>query len=165
MFARARDLFDRYSAELLSVGRSSDLSFEREYLIEAKQRLEQLDFIVGRVQALAKRTAASNAWARNQYASKMRSIPPGAMSLSEQQGLLDYLEEVAPPFINDVEIRVLAEAFYYNAWRTFQVLRKLPGMRTKTWTGYAAMPRRRRCWAGLRKRSELLIRTSLYQRM
>lgn len=39
------------------------------------------------------------------------------------------------------------------------------GMRTKTWTGYAAMPRRRRCWAGLRKPSELLIRTSLYQRM
>ena len=40
-----------------------------------------------------------------------------------------------------------------------------PGMRTKTWTGYAAMPRRRRCWAGLRNPSELLIRTSLYQRM
>lgn len=39
------------------------------------------------------------------------------------------------------------------------------GMRTKTWTGYAAMPTCRRCCAGLRKPSELLIRTSLYQRM
>ena len=40
-----------------------------------------------------------------------------------------------------------------------------PGMRTKTWTGYAASSRHRRCSAGLRKPNELLIRTSLYQRM
>ena len=39
------------------------------------------------------------------------------------------------------------------------------GVRPKTWTGYAAIPELLRCSVGLRKPSEILIRTSLYQRM
>lgn len=39
------------------------------------------------------------------------------------------------------------------------------GVRRISWTGYAASPRSFRCSMGLRKPSELLIRSSLYQRM
>ncbi len=50
-----------------------------------------------------------------------------------------------------------------NCWRRPKTEPR--GVRTKTWTGYAARPRLLRCSEGLRKPSELLIRTSLYQRM
>lgn len=39
------------------------------------------------------------------------------------------------------------------------------GMRTKTWTGYAARPRLSRSSMGLRAPREILIRFSLYHRM
>ena len=40
-----------------------------------------------------------------------------------------------------------------------------PGMRTKTWTGYAAKPRLSRYSMGLSAPREIFIRFSLYQRM
>ena len=39
------------------------------------------------------------------------------------------------------------------------------GMRHKSWTGYAAIPRALRYSTGLRAPNEILIRCSLYQRM
>ena len=65
--------------------------------------------------------------------------------------------------VGDVIALGLRDRAHASAFKT--VLPKQAGVRPKTWTGYAAIPKLLRCSVGLRKPSEILIRASLYQRM
>ena len=101
MFSEARSLFERYNAALLEARRAGHgPQFDSEYMIEAQQRLEQLAFIVDRVQALAKPSPASRLLALAKYESQLHAVPHlrDAKYADDMRGLRGHLEEVAAKY-------------------------------------------------------------------
>ena len=93
---------------------------ESEYRIEAIQRLAHLEFIVSRIRQLSQRTPASDMVAEAEYTQMSKG--------ADLQDLHQFLYKVTPLRLNEIEIMVLTEAFYYCASRARQVIRKLPGL-------------------------------------
>lgn len=127
MHERVRSLFKEYCDRCMK-GQLSD--YEPEYGMEVSQRLEQMSFMVDRIKALTVRTAISDRIAEVQYLAYVSNIPAQKQTDHEValRGYREQLEKMAPLEVNDIEIRVLNEAYYYCAFRARQVIQKLPGL-------------------------------------
>jgi hypothetical protein len=129
MFEVARDLFKAYCAQLVN----ASAAFEPEYQVEVDERLTNMDFIVSKVKTLATRTACSDQAALLVHDAYLNSVPHLRDSRHADQMMRFHKQREAtmPLLINETEIRVLNEAFYYCAGRARTVLRDaFPGLGT-----------------------------------
>jgi hypothetical protein len=127
MFEMARDLFKAYCAQLAKTG----AALEHEYQLEVDERLTNMEFIVSRVKSLATRTACSDQAASIVHDTYLNSIPHlrDSRDSDRQMGFFEHRKATMPLLLNDTEIRVLNEAFYYCAGRARTVLRDaFPGL-------------------------------------
>jgi hypothetical protein len=128
MFEVARDLFKAYCAQLAKTG----AELEYEYQVEVDERLTNMEFIVNRVKSLATRTNCSDQAASIEHDTYLNSIPHLRDSRNSvgQMRFLEHRKSTMPLRLNETEIRVLNEAFYYCAGRARTVLRvAFPGLR------------------------------------
>jgi len=125
VFKESRKLFDNYTDFMHE--RWDRQRWEPEYGVEVAERLEQMDFIVWRLKELSRPTWASDVWAKQQYQQAWRGA--GKLEFTDDP-LYTLLRQTGPLSINDVEIRVLTEAFYFIADRARIVVKKLPLLRS-----------------------------------
>jgi len=121
VFELARALFDTYCNCLIADG----VAFEREYQIEVQGRMKQMDFMISRIRALLSRTEESDEIARRELQATLEKSPTLSDPTQTEalEGLRAHLQSIAPIMINDIEITVMTEAFYYCAGRTRTVMR------------------------------------------
>lgn len=121
MFEVARNLFKAYCACQKA---TSGAALESEYQIEIDDRLKHMEFIVAKVKKLATRTAFSDQAALLEYEAYLNRAPHlrDSTHADEMKGYREHLESTMPLHINETEMRVLTEAFYYCAGRARKVL-------------------------------------------
>jgi hypothetical protein len=126
VFANPRRLFDQYFCKHLSAGTPG---FEENLAQEVRVRLCQVYALHDRILALE----------RDMFANELRGNPPSADPLSQKFVLhdvasppCDQVNALLRPFTRADEMRILLEAFYYNASRIRDLFRDsgrgLPGL-------------------------------------
>jgi hypothetical protein len=126
MFKSSYDLLNSYCNRLKEKGLDA---VEPAFQTEASQRLQQMGFIIDRIRKLSQRTQHSDLMAQARHEHLMQRVAPHLRDLQAHDGMLERLQQTMPMLVNELEIKVLTEAFYYCASRARDVVQMLPGLK------------------------------------